>query len=90
MEFVVNEPGCERLIQDMDAGLREIKRLADEMQEADSMLRSALGEDYDAVGRSTRYVISQLGEADREMSGIIRDMREYMARVKRTRVILNG
>lgn len=89
MEFVVNESGCRQLSMDMLSNMREIATLISEIDSQNGTLKVALGDDYDAIARSVRYMTSELQNAHSELSVIINDMNEYMARVHQARVSLN-
>ena len=89
MEFVVNETGCRQLSTDMLSNMREIATLISEIDSQNGTLKAALGDDYDAIARSVRYMTSELSNAHNELNVIINDMTEYMSRVHQARVSLN-
>lgn len=89
MEFVVNESGCRQLSMDMLSNMKEIATLISEIDSQNGTLKAALGDDYDAIARSVRYMTSELQNAHSELNVIINDMNEYMARVHQARVSLN-
>ncbi|MCD7822656.1 MAG: hypothetical protein LUG86_01350 [Oscillospiraceae bacterium] len=88
MEFIVNEAGCRQLSSDMVANLNEIQKLISEIDSNDSVLRAALGEDYEAIARTVRAMNSEFNSAYHEVRTIISDMNEYMSRVGQARVSL--
>lgn len=89
MKFVVNESGCRQLSEDMLSNMREIDVLISEIDSQKGTLKAALGDDYDAIAESVRYMTSQLASAQSELNVIINDMNEYMSRVHQARVSLN-
>lgn len=89
MKFVVNESGCRQLSEDMLSNMREIDVLISEIDSQNGTLKAALGDDYDAIAESVRYMTSQLASAQSELNVIINDMNEYMSRVHQARVSLN-
>lgn len=89
MKFVVNESGCRQLSEDMLSNMREIDVLISEIDSQNGTLKAALGDDYDAIAESVRYMTSQLASAQLELNVIINDMNEYMSRVHQARVSLN-
>jgi len=90
MEFVVDENGCRQLSTDMLKNMREIATLISEIDSQNGTLRAALGDDYDSIARSVRYMVSELSNAQTELNVIINDMSEYMSRVHQARVFLNN
>ena len=89
MKFVVNESGCRQLSEDMLSNMQEIDVLISEIDSQNGTLKAALGDDYDAIAESVRYMTSQLASAQLELNVIINDMNEYMSRVHQARVSLN-
>lgn len=89
MEFIVNESGCRQLKMDMLTNMRQIASIISEIEGQNSTLQAALGEDYEAIARTVRVMTAELGNAQKELDIIIRDMDEYMARVHQARVSLN-
>ena len=89
MEFVVNESGCRQLSTDMLSNMKEIASLVSEIDSQNGTLKAALGDDYDAIAKSVRYMTSELSDAHSELNVIINDMNEYMSRVHQARVALN-
>ena len=89
MEFVVNEKMCHNLSNEMLQQMRQIAQLVAEIDSQNGTLRSALGEDYNAIASSVRVMTSELNNAMGELNTIIRDMKEYMSQVHQARVSLN-
>jgi hypothetical protein len=89
MEFVINESGCRQLSTDMLSFMRDIAELISEIDSQNGTLKAALGDDYDAIARSVRYMTSELSNAQSELNVIINDMNEYMSKVHQARVSLN-
>lgn len=89
MEFVVNEKMCHNLSNEMLQQMRQIAQLVAEIDSQNGTLRSALGEDYNAIASSVRVMTSELNSAMGELNTIIRDMKEYMSQVHQARVSLN-
>lgn len=89
MEFVVNEAGVRSMSMDMLSHLREIARLVGEIESRNNLLSAALGEDAEAVARTTRAMHAELNSAYGELNVIINDMNEYMSRVHQARISLN-
>ena len=73
----------------MLSNMREIDVLISEIDSQNGTLKAALGDDYDAIAESVRYMTSQLASAQLELNVIINDMNEYMSRVHQARVSLN-
>jgi len=88
MDFIVNESGCRQLSQDMLTTMKEVASLVSEIDAQNGNLRAALGEDYESIAASIRYISSELLNAHAELNIIINDMNEYMARVHEARVSL--
>ena len=88
MEFIVNESGCRQLSEDMLTNMKEIATVISDIESHNSTLRAALGEDYNAIASSVNYMTAELSNAYSELSVIINDMNEYMARVHQARVSL--
>ena len=89
MDFIVNESGCRQLSADMLSNMKEIALLIAEIESQNGTLRAALGDDYEAIAKSVRTMMSELTNAQTELNVIINDMGEYMARVQQARVSLN-
>ena len=89
MEFVVNEKMCHNLSNEMLQQMRQIAQWVAEIDSQNGTLRSALGEDYNAIASSVRVMTSELNSAMGELNTIIRDMKEYMSQVHQARVSLN-
>lgn len=89
MDFIVNESGCRQLSADMLSNMRDIALLISEIESQNGTLRAALGDDYEAIAKSVRTMMSELTNAQTELNVIINDMGEYMARVQQARVSLN-
>lgn len=89
MDFIVNESGCRQLSADMLSNMRDIALLISEIESQNGTLRAALGDDYEAIAKSVRIMMSELTNAQTELNVIINDMGEYMARVQQARVSLN-
>lgn len=89
MDFIVNESGCRQLSTDMLSNMKEIALLISEIESQNGTLRAALGDDYEAIAKSVRTMMSELTNAQTELNVIINDMGEYMARVQQARVSLN-
>lgn len=89
MEFIMNEQGCSKLSTDMLTAMRQIAGLVSEIQSQNGTLRSALGEDYDAIARSVSIMTRELTSAQSELNVIIADMNEYIERVHQARIALN-
>ena len=89
MDFIVNESGCRQLSTDMLSNMKEIALLIAEIESQNGTLRAALGDDYEAIAKSVRTMMSELTNAQTELNVIINDMGEYMARVQQARVSLN-
>ena len=89
MEFVVNESGCRQLSEDMLSNMHEIAVLISDIESQNGTLKAALGDDYDAIARSIRYMISELSNAQSELNVIINDMTDYLSRVHQARVSLD-
>lgn len=89
MEFIVNESGCRQLSADMLTNMKEIATLISEIDAQNATLKAALGDDYDAIAKSVRYMTSELTNAHSELNVIINDMNEYMSRVHQARVSLD-
>ena len=90
MEYLINETGCRQLSLDILGDMRQIAGILSDFSSNDSILRRALGEDYDAFNRSVRVIASQLNSASGELSIINSNMQEYMQRVHQTRVVIEG
>ncbi len=69
--------------------MRDIAELISEIDSQNGTLKAALGDDYDAIARSVRYMTSELSNAQSELNVIINDMNEYMSKVHQARVSLN-
>ena len=89
MEFIMNEQGCHQLSTDLLQTMRQIAGLVSDIQSKNSTLRSALGDDYDAIAKSVNIMTSELNNAQSELNVIIADMNEYIERVKQARIALN-
>ena len=90
MEFIVNEQGCNNLSNEMLDGLNKLGTLISELEAMDGTLRTALGDDYESIGRNVSVMKNELGDAFREFKVIIIDMKEYMAKVKQIRAVINN
>ena len=90
MEFIVNEEGCRNLADNMRAQLAAIQSCVAQIDSHESLMRAALGPDYEAIARSTRAITQELQDAQRNMNTIIDNMEEYIVRVGSIRVTLNG
>ena len=89
MDFIVNESGCRQLSEDMLSNMHEIAVLISDIESQNGTLKAALGDDYDAIARSIRYMISELSNAQSELNVIINDMTDYLSRVHQARVSLD-
>ena len=89
MQFDVNEQGVRALSQEMLGQLRQIALLINEIDSQNNTLRSALGDDYQAINSSVQIMKGELGSALTELNTIISMMQEYMARVVQARNALN-
>lgn len=90
MEFLVNEQGCRNLIGEMYNEMNKLGTLISELESMDGTLRMALGDDYQAIGRSISLMKSEFTDAYREFRTIAQDMDEYMSRVHQVRVVMNN
>lgn len=88
MEFTVNENGCRQLETQILQLMRQIAVCVSDIQNSTNMLRGALGEDYDAIGRSVALMASELQQAEQNASVIANSMNEYIQRVGQARVAL--
>lgn len=89
MEFIVNESACRQLSVDMLTDMKNVALLIAEINNQNSNLMAALGDDYQSINRSVQVMASEFADAQHELDTIIRDMNEYMARVGQARVALN-
>lgn len=89
MEFIVDENGCRQLSLDMLACMREIAGLIADIESQNTTLKAALGDDYEAIAKSVRYITAELSNAQTELNVIINDMGEYLQRVHQARVALD-
>lgn len=88
MEFTVNEQGCRALETEILQLMRQITVCVSDIQNSTNMLRNALGEDYDSIGRSVALMANELQQAQQNAGVIASNMDEYIQRVGQARVAL--
>lgn len=88
-EFIVDEQGCENLIQYIEEQLKSIALIDSALADSLPMLRQALGEDYEGIHNSVKAISAQLADANNNLKIMHSSMNAYIARVKQVRVILN-
>lgn len=81
MDFVVNEQGCNDLIESMNSCMSKIKKIIDDIDSKNTTLKEALGDDAQAVSSSVRTMRAELENAEKDLSNITTSMKEYVSRV---------
>jgi len=89
MEFYVNEAGCSSLADSLQSDMNKIAGLINEIEQQNSTLQSALGEDADTISASVRKMTGALQSAQQQISSIRANMSDYMSRVHQAKVVLH-